>query len=202
MNPNSPFGQRRFGRWAFTLVELLVVICIICILAALAFPALNGAIESSRKVKAKSDVTQIVASIKAYQTEYGKLPIYKGTSKYDTKNDELFNILRSISGLDGEQLDLNPRRIPFIEIRPGKGNKDGLGTASAGAGIFYDPWGTPYQIILDDGYDNNIANPYSSGAGFPDINTAVIALSAGKDKIFGSGDKNAGSAKDDVISWQ
>ena len=193
--------NRRHSR-AFTLIELLVVISVIAVLAALAFPAVNGAIDSARKTKAKSDVTQIVTAIKAYQTEYGKLPIYQGASDYQQNNDQLFNILRSISGLDGEQLDLNPRRIPFIEIRPGKGNKDGLGTESSGAGVFYDPWGTPYRIVLDEGYDNNISNPYSSGAGFADINTAVIALSAGKDKRFGSGDKGSGDAKDDVISWQ
>lgn len=187
----------------FTLIEILVVISIIAVLAGLAFPAVNGAIDAAKKAKAKNDVTQIVAAVKAYQAEYGRLPTYGNATSFEQDNDDLLNILRSIKDLDGDQLALNPRRIAFIEVRPGKGNKDGIGTVGASeSGVFYDPWGKPYRIILDGDYDNVIDNPYSANAGFADINAAAIALSSGKDTNGMTGDKNAGTAKDDVISWQ
>lgn len=182
---------------AFTLIELLVVIAIIAVLAGLAFPAVNGAIESARKTKAKNDVVQIVNAIKAYQTEYGKLPIYSGKVDYGSDNDELFNFLRPMPGLDGDQKKMNPRMISFLEIRVAKGDKDGLV-----GGVFTDPWGTPYKIRLDGDYNNQVANFYSSNAGFDPVETSVIVASAGKDTTFGSGDKNSGTGKDDIISWQ
>jgi prepilin-type N-terminal cleavage/methylation domain-containing protein len=182
---------------AFTLIELLVVIAIIAVLAGLAFPAVNGAIEAARKTKAKNDVVQIVNAIKAYQTEYGKLPIYDGKVDYQSDNDVLFNFLRPMPGLDGDQKKMNPRLISFIEIRVAKGDKDGLV-----GGVFTDPWGTPYKIRLDGDYNNQVENFYSSNAGWNPVETSVIVASAGKDKTFGSGNKNDGTAKDDIISWQ
>jgi prepilin-type N-terminal cleavage/methylation domain-containing protein len=197
-----PLRQIPTGVRGFTLIELLVVISIIAVLAGLAFPAVNGALESARKAKAKNDVTQIVAAIKSYQAEYGRLPTYGNATTFEDNNDDLMNILRSIKDLNGEQLALNPRKIAFIEVRPGKGNKDGIGTGSSGAGVFYDPWGKPYRIILDGNYDNNIDNPYSTNAGFPEIGASAIAISPGRDGVGMSGDKNATTARDDVISWQ
>ena len=67
---------------------------------------------------------------------------------------------------------------------------------------YYDPWGTPYAVILDADYSNDIANPYSSNAGSNPIRAGVIAWSLGKDGKGGTGDKNAGTSDDDVISWQ
>jgi prepilin-type N-terminal cleavage/methylation domain-containing protein len=190
--------KRRNTLSAFTLIELLVVISIIAILAGLAFPAVNGAMDSAKKAKAKNDVVQIVTAIKAYQAEYGRLPTYGNATTFETDNDDLFNILRCIKDLDWDQLAMNTRRIPFIEVRPGKGDKDGIGSD----GVFYDPWGKPYKVILDGDYDNSILNPYKANAGFPDINASAIALSSGKDKTFGSNDKHDAPAKDDIISWQ
>ena len=185
---------------AFTLIELLVVISIIAVLAGLAFPAVNGAIESAKKAKAKNDVAQIVGAIKAYQTEYGKLPNVDGKTKFEDNNSPLFNVLRGTAN-EGSQLQMNPRKIAFIEIRIGKGGKDGLATEGSSVGSFVDPWGTPYKIWLDDDYNNEVQSmDYTGGWGI--VPGSAIAASAGKDKTFGSGPKEQGTAKDDVISWQ
>jgi prepilin-type N-terminal cleavage/methylation domain-containing protein len=184
---------------AFTLIELLVVIAIIAVLAGLAFPAVNGAIDSAKRAKAKNDVVQIVTAIKAYQTEYGKLPIVDGNSKFEGNNSPLFNVLRGTAN-EGSQLQMNPRKIAFIEVRIGKGGKDGLATEGANIGSFVDPWGTPYKIWVDEDYNNEVLSMgYTGGWGI--VPGSAIAASAGKDRTFGSGDRNQGTAKDDVTSW-
>lgn len=189
---------------AFTLIELLVVISIIAILASLAFPAVQGALDSGKKAQARNDLQQLVMAIKAYQLEYGKLPVKSGNSgdfDYGDANiNTLMDVLRGI-GSSGDGAELNPRNIPFIEPRVSKNNKAGLGDG----GKFYDPWGSVYKVRLDNNYDNQIKNFYTgNSAGWDTLNLSVIAVSAGPDKTFGI-DKNKNSdtnAKDDLVSWQ
>jgi len=133
----------QFSRAGFTLIELLVVISIIAILASLAFPAVNGAIDSARKAQAKNAVVQIAVAVSAYEMEYGKLPTNTG----GTVNQDF------IKALTGEVTNQNPRRIVFLEAqewKKGKGGTNGVG--------FCDPWNsaTPYSIALDSDYDNTI----------------------------------------------
>ncbi|HEX8294791.1 MAG TPA: type II secretion system protein, partial [Chthoniobacteraceae bacterium] len=105
---SSSSSPRRLS--AFTLIELLTVIAIIAVLMGLLFPALGIVKESARKVQAKTDVTNIVASVKQYYTEYGRYPPVQsstGASEGDVvvgdpvispaaDNNALFNTLRAI----------------------------------------------------------------------------------------------------------
>ena len=189
---------------AFTLIELLVVISIIAILASLAFPAVNGAIDSAKRAKAKSDTVQIVTAVKAYQTAYGRLPTAavssdddgeakKGWFQSEQSNDQIIRVLT------GENHNsLNPRRITFLETRPAKGNKDGVGTDM----IFYDPWGTPYGIKLDITYDNSLEY-YGTGS-VNNLRITAFAVSFGKNMkqqdVTKSSDENG--KVDDIVSYQ
>ena len=130
----------------FTLVELLVVISIIAVLAALAFPAVNGALDSARKARARNDVTQIATAVIAYETEYGKLPT-NSTGTIPVDND----FLKILTGADTNS---NPRKLVFLEVSAWK--KGQGGTNSSGA--FCDPWDNTsvYQIVLDSDYDNQV----------------------------------------------
>jgi len=143
------FSKPLFGfptRHGFTLIELLVVISIIAILASLAFPAVNGALDSARKARAKNDVVQIATAVVAYETEYGRLPT-NASGTIPVNN----NFLGILTGADTNG---NPRRIVFLEVSEWK--KGQGGTNSVG---FCDPWGntTPYQIVLDHDYNNTVA---------------------------------------------
>ena len=186
--------RKTLSQRAFTLIELLVVISIIAILASLAFPAVNGALDSAKRAKVKNDVIQIVTAIKAYQTEYGRLPFWKTEDDWydDTDNNNLFDILRGHTS--GAQNNLNPRMISFIEIRPAKGNKDGIGAD----GKFYDPWGSAYLIKLDLDYDNQIQY-YDTW-----ISGSAIAVSKGKNKNQQNpaSTTDGGSKVDDIVSYQ
>ena len=137
---NSPAARTRHDQQAFTLIELLVVISIIAILASLAFPAVNGAIDSARKARAGSDVTQIATAVVAYEVEYGRLPTHTGSAVNSTL----------MATLTGNSTD-NPRKIVFLEASEWKKGRGG--TNSSG---FCDPWDSAsvYQIALDTNYDN------------------------------------------------
>ena len=180
---------------AFTLIELLVVIMIVAVLMGLAFPAFQKVQESAKKTQAKNDLVQIVTAVNAYQTEYGKYPLPSGASgdtyTYAPNNNELFDSLR---GTGGD----NPRKIPFMEIRPVKDFSQPRGGIS-GDGKFYDPFGMPFSIAIDSDYNHKIANPYTN-AGFATLDLGVIAYSSGKNKKQDSDAKAPGF--DDILSWQ
>ncbi len=195
----------------FTLIELLVVIAIIAILIGLLFPAFSAVQNQARQTQAKNDLTQIVNAANAYYTEYGKYPLVTADMIYGaggTLNADLFYTLRAVA-LGANALDAaNPRKIVFISPPDAKDQTNSRSGIKTSDGQWYDPWGTPYIIKIDGNYDNQLVNPYSLNAGAsPNLTIGVIAWSFGKDGLSGSvpgpaADKNAGTAADDVISWQ
>lgn len=210
MKPFSATPRRQRRAAAFTLIELLVVIMIIAVLTALAFPVFQGVQNQARKAQARNDLVQIVAAVNAYYAEYGRYPLTP-SSPADTTygvvptNELLFNELRSVAAVQ------NPRAIVFLsppDVKDGNKPRSGISSAPATAGQYFDPWGKPYMIRIDTNYDNQVANPYSQNAGgAPSLRSGVIAWSFGKDTLSQStaaapADKNAGTNKDDVISWQ
>jgi prepilin-type N-terminal cleavage/methylation domain-containing protein len=202
---------------AFTLIELLVVIAIIAILIGLFFPAFSAVQNQARKTQAKNDLTQIVNAVNAYYTEYGQYPLgitadtTYGPGGTPTTNETLFRELRGCTAATGScpgAATSNARQIVFIsppDVKNSASPRLGIGTtAGVGGNIgqYFDPWGRNYVIRIDGDYNNRVANPYSANAGADPLQLGVIAWSLGKDGAGGSGDKKAGNAADDVISWQ
>jgi prepilin-type N-terminal cleavage/methylation domain-containing protein len=206
--------QKRRSQRAFTLIELLVVIAIIAILIGLLFPAFRAVQDQAKRTQAKNDLTQIVNAVNAYYTDYGKYPLPTGTTgdfiygpggnSNPPSNAELFYTLRAVNaGTMNLNNAANPRVVVFIS--PPYVKSDTPGTKRSGVsptdGSYYDPWGMPYDVEIDGGYNNAISpNPYTAntGAGPSPLNLGVISWSLGKDQAQGT-DFNA---SDDVISWQ
>jgi len=201
---------------AFTLIELLVVIAIIAILVGLLFPAFKAVQNQARQTQAKNDLTQIVNAVNAFYTDYGKYPI-SGTSDITygpggspTTNQTLFTELRGCTAVTGScpaVATINTRQIVFIsppDVKNSTSPRSGIGTAAGNLGRYFDPWGNNYVIRVDGDYNNQVVNPYTTNAGANPLALGVIALSLGADQLggVGSADKNAGTASDDVISWQ
>ena len=217
--------QNRSQTHAFTLVELLTVIAIIAILMGLLFPAIGVVKDQAKKAEAKTACANIVAAVKAYNTEYSKYPNATGTASStdyivgDTAggaskdNSDLFNILRAKStGINADH-KYNPRRIGFFEGKSATNPtapKSGFAETGGGGtlGAFYDPWGTMYCVAIDGDYDNQLNTiPYTDFAGAtkgPQTGAAVFSF--GKDGQIGDKGnkmyKNGSNASDDVISWQ
>jgi prepilin-type N-terminal cleavage/methylation domain-containing protein len=199
-------------RCAFTLIELLVVIGIIAILVGLLFPAFKAIENQARSTQAKNDLTQIINAVNAYYTEYGKYPLgITADTTYGppNTNETLFTELRGCTAAAGScpaAATTNARQIVFIsppDVKNAANPRSGIGTTT-GVGQYFDPWGNNYVVRIDGGYDNQVVNPYAANAGANPLQLGVIALSLGKDQLggVGSADKNAGTADDDVISWQ
>jgi prepilin-type N-terminal cleavage/methylation domain-containing protein len=216
---HNPAGMQRRSpiTAAFTLIELLVVIAIIAILIGLLFPAFKAVQNQARQTQAKNDLTQIVNAVNAFYTEYGKYPISGATDVTfgpggsPTTNETLFTELRACTAAAGScpaAATINTRQIVFMsppDVKNSASPRSGIGTATANKGQYFDPWGTNYVIRIDGDYNNQVVNPYSANAGAtPNLQIGVIALSLGLDQAggVGSADKNAGTAADDVISWQ
>jgi prepilin-type N-terminal cleavage/methylation domain-containing protein len=193
---------------AFTLIELLVVVGIIVILAGLLFPAFNGVQNQARSTQAKNDLTQIVNAVNAFYTDYGKYPLVTADTTYGpagTANNVLLNVLRAVDTTN------NPRQIVYINppyVKTPANPRSGIATQattingiSVAVNDYVDPWGTPYNVAIDGGYDNQLTNPYTAntGAGPSPLAIGVIAWSQGRDQVQGTTNF---SASDDVISWQ
>jgi prepilin-type N-terminal cleavage/methylation domain-containing protein len=198
---------KRRSNGAFTLIELLVVIAIIAILVGLLFPAFKAVQNQARSTQAKNDLTQIVNAVNAFYTDYGRYPLVTADTTYGpggTANNLLFSVLR------GTDTTNNPRQVIFISppyVKTPANPRSGIATqATTINGIavaindLVDPWGTPYNVVIDGGYDNQLTNPYTAdtGAGPSSLRVGVIAWSRGADQVQGTNF----SASDDVISWQ
>jgi prepilin-type N-terminal cleavage/methylation domain-containing protein len=208
---------------AFTLIEILVVMTLIAILVGIGVPAFTSVMEQARKTQAKNEEQQIIAAVNAYYTEYGKYPLPAGggaDTTYGsggTSNGELFYTLRAVTGGTMNAADAaNPRKIVFIQPPVSKDQtkpRSGVQTATS---IWYDPWGSPYNIRIDGSYINSVTNPYSDTPppGGNPLYIGVIAWSFGKNGKLGGGSAAAGfssseggiannfSGSGDVISWQ
>src|SRR3989440_5960780 len=203
----SPTSDLRPRTSAFTLIEMTVVILIILILASFLYTAGSSAIEHARKAQAKNDVTQIVTAVNAFYTEYGKYPVVSTITTdafYGTlptgvmiptgctnagTNDVLFNILR------GTDTTNNPRAIVFLSPSTARNTtppKGGISQSVGTVGQYMDVWGSPYAIVVDSDYNNQIgtANPYSDtdgSAGPTPLRLGAIAYSYGKNGKLGGG---------------
>jgi prepilin-type N-terminal cleavage/methylation domain-containing protein len=190
---------------AFTLIELLVVMAIIAILIGLLFPAFRAVQNQAKQTQAKNDLTQIVNAVNAFYTDYGRYPIVTADTTYGpagTANNPLFQVLRAQDTIN------NPRQIVFINppyVKTPANPRSGIATQattingiSVAINDYVDPWGTPYNVTIDGGYDNQLTNPYTANAGPSPLAIGVIAWSLGNDQTQGTDFK----ASDDVISWQ
>lgn len=220
--PPDPCSLRRppRSRDGFTLVEMMVVTLIIATLASLLLAAASGVFERSRKVQAKNDLIQIVTAINAFYAEYGQYPtsdtsdtVAIGGASAVT-NAALFNTLRAKSTA------LNTKSVVFLTPSYAKTAagipKGGISQTANSIDQYFDPWGSPYSVLIDGDYNNSITNPYSDvdgSAGPPSLSFGVVAFSLGKNGRLGGGaslnssfSSEAGSANiyknsSDVLSW-
>jgi len=176
--------RRGRGEVAFTLVELLVVVSIIGLLAGLAFPAIQGAMNSAKKGKAKSEMQSVITALKAYQNEYGRLPnpvALQGNGDGYFSESASPKLFLMLTGSKDDQSGENPRQITFLEL-----------PASSVNGSFLDPWKKNYIVKIDTDGDNLVEY-------YGDKNGVALLISFGKN---GKQDAPTDAKSDDVYSFK
>lgn len=193
----------RGSRWpypcaAFTLTELLVVITIIGLLAGMLSVAVPRAMEAGKKAKVKTELTSLVAAVKAYRQEYGRYPInanladnefssWYGPPTNENGSKELIRILsgenRNLGGVE-----MNPKGVRFLE-------------GASADGTFQDAWGNQYCVKMDTD-ETGALEYYASGGQGENVKLTVIAVSLGKDKVQNDPDRKLTRTCDDVFSWR
>jgi len=183
----------------FTLVELLVVITIIVILAGAGFSAGNSAIQKAKKTTCLAAATAIESAVNNFYTEYGSMPSDESTDTvFVTDEAAGIDLLKALLGMDKT---LNPRGLKFLSAKEGKSNKNGLIYNSSSTDVtgMFDPWGGPFNVMMDLDYDEKLVGVQPKGAGNSPANLngrRVAVWSDGADGISASG-----KAADDVKTW-
>ncbi|MFZ9941581.1 MAG: type II secretion system protein [Luteolibacter sp.] len=188
----------------FTLVELLVVIAIVAVLAGVGFTAGGSAIQKAKKTTCLAAATGIETAVNNYYTEYNSMPSSDSTdAPIKTTEAAGIDLLKVLLGMEDASAAnrLNPRSIKFLSAKEGKGRKDGLIYNSTGTDVdgMFDPWGGPFNVIMDLDYDEKLVGvqPKGSGSQSVTLNGRRVAVwSDGADGVSASG-----KSADDVKTW-
>jgi len=147
----------------FTLIELAVVLAIIAVLAAVLTPMVTGYLDQARVARAQADARTIADSIKLYQRDTGRWPVYATSGDYP-------NTIGGSKALIGSNTGSNPQNgnatwsvstivaSSSLEVYI-NGNLTGLSAnAFPKAGfrgpyigsLDSDPWGNKYILTASD----------------------------------------------------
>ena len=170
----------------FTLIELLVVIAIILILAGLVFPALGTVRNNAKKSRANTECQSLKTALIMYESEFSCWPATA------SKDGVVSNYKDMCNYLVGE----NGKKMVFYEVGVGYDKTKGI----------LDPWGKPYQVILDFDFDGQIDSSVSAVSAVNSANGRSGNLRA-KVGVYSYGDQKEtdltklAKNKKLVISW-
>ena len=154
----------------------------------------NRMLTKAREVTSLATAIALESAINSIYTEYGKLPDVG--SSVTTTSPEGLKLLNILLGLDAKSDNaLNSREIKFLSVKEGKNKKGGLIYAADGKSVegLYDPWGSPYTVILDTEYKDHLH--FTIGSKTIDLKERrAAAYSPGEDRKLGSAD--------DIKTWE
>lgn len=149
----DPRWLKKSMKSSFTLIEMLAVCAIIAILTGILYPALRTIRDGPKKAQARADIRKLELAIQSYYNEYGKWPDTSGATPAAATDADFITMLNgnrhpytSAQAASGSYAsNYNPRAIRFMEVNKKQSSSDGL---------FLDPWGTPYIILIDNGQNS------------------------------------------------
>lgn len=189
--PRSPARRRSTRR--FSKAEAVFVLALLLIVVSVVMPTTMYLRHRYSLDVAMSDINDLREACDRFFEEYGVWPTAYPGEAGDVwygrllPNYEVMNALRAIDGQGNDGHSVNPRRLVLIELRKAEGGSSGL----TEEGNFLDPWGMPYQIVLDSDYNNVCEVAGSIYAKVKD--RGMIAWSFGPDR--------RPDTKDDILSW-
>lgn len=174
--------------------EWVIVLALVLLVVSSVGPAIWALRASGRLDMALNDVQALQRAIIRYQREYGAWPAVATIQGADVRygarrpNASLMRLLRGEADLTVADQPLNAQRMIFIEIEPYRRGWSGL----SAEGEFLDPWGIPYQIVVDSNFDTIAKVENSIYGGSPGV--GVLVWSCGPDR--------RSETKDDIRSWR
>ena len=149
----------------------------------------------NRDAAVVADLKIIRQAVIAFRSHYDRHPTrmeveydFRYGLKGDLSNNEVMNALRAIDGPGNEKNAVNPEKKLFIEVRDAAPRVSGINARNE----FVDPWGQPYQIVLD--LDNN---------NLCDLAMTVHRSAKGRRvAVWSYGPDRKGNTPDDLLGWQ
>lgn len=186
--PLPPVLPRKKGLPAvvWVVIALVIVIPLIVVLAFAGFAGGSTAIHRAKKVSTLATAHELENSINQFYFEFGALP-EPGSTKmsrdvvFDTSGPEGQQLLSVVMGNEPGPAPQNPKGIQFFIGRSGAGGKGGLIPLPSGLSELRDPWGNPYQVLLDGDYDEVLTPPANSGSSVPVKGRRALVYSLGRD---------------------
>ncbi len=143
---------------------------------------------------ARADLRALAQAGRLFYAEYGVWFGSRGGRPgdvrfgQDTPNWEFMNVLRAVDGPGNSNHETNPHRIVFLEPGPYAAGRSGVDKN----GEYLDPWGMPYQVVVDADASGACAIENSiHGTG---VDLGIIAWSCGPDR--------RSDTPDDILSWR
>lgn len=185
-------GSSLKSNWSAS--ERWLVVGVAIIVLSIVVPVWLQHIGARRLAMARQDVRALVMASERFFVEYGAWPSpHMGTAgdvRYgrEWSNELVVNALRAVDGPGNEGYRLNPNRIVFLDPPRYRRGRSGLDAS----GAFLDPWGTPYQVVLDTDLNNTTVLSHTI---YPNqIGVGVVVWSFGPDR--------RPDTPKDILSWR
>jgi type II secretory pathway pseudopilin PulG len=182
------------GRAGLAWPEVLFVLSVLLLAASLIIPAALELDARRRSKMAYAEMRTLLESVRRYNLEYRVWPLPRLPDRGDARfgfieaNAGVMRILLAQPGEGNTLGRANPNGIDFVALIGGTDAPVRLDDR----GEVIDPWGNPYQIVLDANYDNVVTVPDSGYGSVP--GAGVVVWSYGPD--------GRPETLDDLTSWR
>jgi hypothetical protein len=151
------------------------------------------------EMRARTMMTGLVIGLKAYQTEYDKLPtddVWRSSCPF-ALHQTRGEILRALHpDQTAPPPAINSRRINFYDPPTAKDKKNGVYVDAQNKPVLVDPWGNPFYVIIAPQGKDKMPNPDPRDAKeHPFLDQTIAIFSAGPD-----GDPNTWN--DNIPQWK
>jgi len=165
------------------------------ILVSIVVPSFYAHRDYTLAMQAWIGIHALMDSGTRFSDEYGTWPTEKSIGYGDARfgrgadpNRKIISALRAVDGVGNRDHTINPRHIVFLEFSDYREGRAGIDEH----GDFLDPWGTPYQIVMDTDL-NGVCDVENSIYG-SQIPHSMIVWSCGPDRQT--------DTEDDILSWK
>ena len=178
----------------FTRPEIVFFLACFLLVLSIVWPSWVAIVQRRRLAMVRSDITLLAEAGHRFVREYGVWPTARTSDHGDARfgreipNREVMHALEAVDADGNDRHAVNPQRIDFLNApayAPG-------GSGQTPSGEYLDPWGTPYQMVLDTDF-NDIC----------DVQNSVYGRLVGEGLVIWScGPDRKSDTLDDILSWK